>query len=437
MVSVGVVAVIGCKSTENDLCPASMGPTTHSGTITKDEVWTAEGSPHIVTGPLTVDEGAKVTIDPCVEVQMKADASLRVGNVDNAPSRLVAEGTAERPIRFVGAGSARWEQLEVIAPSTLSLVHVTLEDGGKNADGTFHGASLVIRGNQQLPLTPVAKVDHVTVRGSVGAGVYLGEEAGFTDDSDELTIVDCGGPESPRPIWSAAHALGTIPKGHYTGNALDEIQVDLGNPSQENLTIHDRGLPYHVGGDGDAFWFFQPPDGAGPITMTIEPGVVMRMTPHLQLHIGAGSVGEPMNPAALIAAGTADRPIVLTSDAASPKAGDWVGILFKGSLPSAPNQVAHVRVEYAGDDCLASAFTCAPANTPECGAIILMSTRPDTEFVSDTVIAHSAAHGVVRGWSSDASGPDFVPGNTFDDVKYCRQTSYKTTGNDCAENPCE
>ena len=51
---------------------------------------------------------------------------------------------------------------------------------------------------------------------------------------------------------------------------------------------------------------------------------------------------------ALVAIGTADQPIVFTSDrGAASAAGDWLGLGFS-SLVDAQSVLQHVRVEFAG-----------------------------------------------------------------------------------------
>jgi hypothetical protein len=109
-------------------------------------------------------------------------------------------------------------------------------------------------------------------------------------------------------------------------------------------------------------------------------------------------------------------------------AGDWRGIHFFGPAP-AGNTIRHARIEYAGGDCSCSGYGCA---APSHGAIIFFVHRPETAFIQDTVIAHSAGHGVTSGWRSAESGPDFRPTNTFEDVAGCQQSGWSSPTNACA-----
>src|SRR5690606_35357119 len=75
-------------------CPApTAGPTLHDGAIGMDEVWTADGSPHIVSRFASVPEGATLTIEPCAEVRMQAEAALVFGRAGSTTvTTLKAEG---------------------------------------------------------------------------------------------------------------------------------------------------------------------------------------------------------------------------------------------------------------------------------------------------------------------------------------------------------
>src|SRR5688572_9870876 len=80
-------------------CPAPRsGPTMHEDAIGMNEVWTADGSPHIVSRFVTIPAGSTLTIEPCAEVRMQAEAALVFGNPGaTMASKLIAEGEPEKP----------------------------------------------------------------------------------------------------------------------------------------------------------------------------------------------------------------------------------------------------------------------------------------------------------------------------------------------------
>ncbi len=87
-------------------------------------------------------------------------------------------------------------------------------------------------------------------------------------------------------------------------------------------------------------------------TLTIEPGTVIKGD--------AGSVLTISRGAKLNAVGTADKPIVFTSSAATPKSGDWGGVVMLGAAPinvtGGVNKVEGfpdtlgTKIEYGGTD---------------------------------------------------------------------------------------
>ncbi|MGD9368789.1 MAG: right-handed parallel beta-helix repeat-containing protein, partial [Desulfobacteraceae bacterium] len=86
-------------------------------------------------------------------------------------------------------------------------------------------------------------------------------------------------------------------------------------------------------------------DGAdGITTLTIEPGVVVRLNRYRNMDIGASS-GDP---GALSAVGTAANPIAFTSNQATPAPGDWYNIRFYNTADDATTIMEHCVVEYGG-----------------------------------------------------------------------------------------
>src|SRR5687767_9737027 len=142
-------------------CPTTTtGPTMHKYDVEENEVWTAEASPHVIEYDVSVRSGRTLTIEPCAKVLVKKGQHLFVAYPGTPNSgKLVAEGTAKRPISFAGLDGARWASLFVYAPGTARLKHLTLEGGG---GGNFENeASLVVRGDSEDGADPLVFVDNV------------------------------------------------------------------------------------------------------------------------------------------------------------------------------------------------------------------------------------------------------------------------------------
>lgn len=402
-------------------CPvvSDASPTVHPSSIERSETWTASGSPHIVQGDTRLSEGATLTIEPCARVLFRADASL---TLMRANTRLVAEGTAQRPITFSGLSGARWGQLTVEGPARASLRYVTFTDGG--ADRFHSNASLVLRGDSTTPAKPVARLDHVTIDGSAGPGLVVERAGTFAPGSTELTVTRSGSEAIPFPVVLGEHCLDALPTGSYTGNRVDEILVEPEGANgrgglQEDTTLRDRAVPYRIGDSSvDRFVIGAGGRDAGRrTTLTIEPGVVMRFHPGTRFEI-EHFTGDFAASGVLRAVGTAARPIVMTSAAPTPSAGDWSGLWY-GGIPSADNRLEHASIEYTGGDCGCVLSTCSDVARHD--SAIIFSEAPPSAFVRDVRIAHGRGHGVFRGWRGAAS-PDFMATNTFEDLGGCAQT---------------
>lgn len=425
----------GCRGAEQlpsqpelePACPAFTGPTVHDADVTSDATWTAAGSPHLVSVDVDVVDGATLRIEPCAEVRFAAGAHLRIA-YPATPNRgtLIATGTAQRPITFKADGASPWASLYVHAPGQARLSFVTFEGGG--SEGFEDNATIFVKGGEEAE--GLLFVDHVTVRNSVGTGIRFDGAAGFADGSQALTITGAGGSKNPYPLTVSEHALGTIPTGTFTGNRVDEILIDpvytrtAGEGIVKDLTIRDRGVPYHVGRWMGDHLTIGGREGT-LTTVTIEAGVVLKFEPQTALKVQHFTSDRPST-AALRALGTAQKPVIFSSAAPQPAAGDWRGLWF-GGVPGNTNQLEHVRIEYAGADCSCSLVTCSTISEYE-GAIIFTA-QPPRPFITDSTFKDIAGHGVTQGF--DGTLVDFKSSNTFVNVSGCQQTRPRDVDTSC------
>lgn len=382
----------------------------------------------------------RLTIASCTEVRMGANASLEF----SGGAKLVAEGSQTRPIRFVRAGASAWGNLYATDTSTLSLASVTLEGGGTDQD-TYRGASLVARGTAGSP-SALLKVDHVTVKGSAGLGVGL-FNARFDAASTELVVTGSGW----FPVYLGADSLSSLPAGVYTGNFIDEILLQSvetavyanDRPLHEAVIMHDRGVPYRVGSKGADLRIGDGYPTTAPGALTIEPGVTVKFFAGTssRILIDAAKVGAAWVPRGkLIIAGTADKPVRLTSTASSPAPGDWTGVYF-AHVVDPGSRIDHAVIEYAGGDS-GTIGVCKASNTAtnyDADCSIIFSLEGDLgagQVVTNSRLANGLGCGVYRGWHG--SDVDFRPTNTFVGLAGCSQSNLPPPGMQvCADVPCQ
>jgi hypothetical protein len=422
-------------------CPAPRsGPTTHpASSLSGNVTWTADGSPHLITGDLAIPAGASLTIEPCAEVAIADSHFLSVKGT------LTANGTAGQPISFVQKDAGkRWASIDISDPGFASLAYVTISGGGGLAN-TTSGAAVRVRGLNQVPIVKPLFVDHVTVKDSAGPGILLSDTAGFADGSQELTITQAGQApvtsalSGPRPLRINLNALGTIPSGSYTGNGVDEISIVGDAPSSAlgvDATLRNHGVPYHVGGNGGNPQLSVSNDKGGLATLTIEPGVEIRLEKDARFEIGQFTGDSPPR-GVLVAVGTQDHPILFTSAAATPMAGDWAGLRYVNTLSPA-NRLEYVTVRYAGGPCGCSGFSCGPnirIGVTDDAAILLFNQAPSA-FIKNCKVEQSSSHGISRGWRG-STDPSFLADGTnhFTDVVGCNETYPKDPNGGCPANP--
>jgi len=369
-------------------------------------------------------------IEPCARVQFVAAASLNVAHpLTPNQGELVAEGTAERPIRFEGKDGARWNHVFVHAPGKARFAHVTFVGGG--GGDTLGHETIGAMGDGSFPRKEILFVDNVTIEGSRGAGVRMDTGAAFAPGSKALTIKGSGtdDPQHPYPIELGESAVGSVPEGTYTGNAKDEIliapeTVDAGGGFQVDTTMRSYGVPWHVGNSADKD-DLSIGNGNRDAILTIEPGVKIVFEKGAALRIESDDDGT----SAIRALGTAEKPIVFSSAAPTPAAGDWRGLYFNGPV-SADNALEHVRIEYTGADCHCSMITCS-AGVSTYEAAIIFAQAPKTMFLKNSTLAHGSGHGVVAGYHGVTL--DWSESNTFDEIALCPVTRPVNVDTSCPE----
>lgn len=386
-------------------CPAPTGgPTMHANSLPANETWTANGSPHVLTTNVTVPAGITLTISPCAEVRLRSGVNIIVLGT------LVARGTPLQRIAIHRDDPAlAFAYLWVRSPATADIAYADITGGGSS------DAAVLIEGVDNPPVQP-AILDHVKVVGSARYGVRLFRNAGFAGASRDLVVSGSGAtqPGSPYPIRMDLAAVSTVPTGVYRGNASDLLQVLIGAVLQSDLTFHERGTPYQLGGGGST-GVLTVSGSPSLATLTVEAGVEMRFNSEGS-NIGGLFLGANSR---LVAVGTAALPILFTGIGGAPLPGSWEGITFTSAVDPG-TLLDHVRIDAAGAHGGDQGFGCPPPpDTLNTDGALKIFVQPASEFLVNSTISNSFAHGVFRAWTG--TEVDFLASNTFVGIARCQQ----------------
>lgn len=177
--------------------------TTVAGPIEVDSVWTAAGSPYLVSGGIAIRNGAVLTVEPGVTVYMAGATGLTVEQ-----GGVQAIGTAASPIQFL---SDKVRLGQAAAPGDFAPLAFTPGTTGTRLEHVLveHGSGLVISG-----AAPV--LNFVEIRGNRGAAITIDLAA------------------SPTGVGNQA-----------SGNSLNGIAVPPGDITG-SVEWGLRGIPYIV-----------------------------------------------------------------------------------------------------------------------------------------------------------------------------------------------
>ncbi|HKO90305.1 MAG TPA: hypothetical protein VJU61_04085 [Polyangiaceae bacterium] len=422
--------VVSSLETGGD-CPTPTGPgTMHSQNITGSETWTAAASPHYLTSSITVE--GTLTLEACAQVLLSKDVSLAVGSSGKPGGKLITQGTYEpeangkpeviKPVIFDSANDGEfWGSLLVYYQGEAEFHTTALLHGGSVVGG-YEGA-LAARGPNDGSLRRMITAELLVVLESGGYGINLSSGAGFFETPDSsATVLGAGRQPKPAgaarapiyPVFVTPPGVGTLPPGQYFGSTEpelaenDKIYVYSARAISADEQFHNYGVPYLMEGT-----FYMRPPAATTTTLKIDPGVELRFhhdaSSNASFQIGDGA---PIDPRCvkLDIQGTAKDPIVFTSNAATPAAGDWMGLYLDCSPPSG-NKLTNAYVLYAGGESGTNGYGCGPKDND--AAILITDWRPADAFIQNVDIRDSAGGGIVSGWASNQAGPDLKTGNLF------------------------
>lgn len=298
-----------------------------------DEDTTVSGC--VILDETVVDGEAELTIEAGTTILVRAGGYLSISRFSAASENgatLTAQGAAEKPIVFTSIEDdprpGDWGCVFLGADAEASeMEHMVLEYGGApcGAVGTGPESALVVS-------APVRTVREVTARSSAGHGMIVEQDATvqvfesnhFSDNELPSLALD-------------ANQLVSLGEGSTFADENDYIEVSSSGMNRDG-TIVAQEVPYRFVA------------GATVGTAGAQPEITVSAGTRFELS-GASFIVQAGN---LLIEGDADDPVVFTSSADSPAAGDWGCLWFQhhalGTQATGVPTVENAVIEFAGDD---------------------------------------------------------------------------------------
>jgi len=176
-------------------------------------------------------------------------------------------------------------------------------------------------------------LDAVTITNCIDYGLQLNGTGALATGSGGLTITH----NSLAGVQVQADQAGSLPGSgcDYSANTSAGVEI-AGGTMTTSATWKKINVPYFISGEIYV-------EGAATPKLTIEAGAHLEFGADKGIYVayngGAGG---------LWAVGDGTGPIVFTAHAASPSAGHWSGIEFRGNTNDATSNLSYVTIEYAG-----------------------------------------------------------------------------------------
>ncbi len=292
------------------------------GEVRRDTQVPNAGAPYRLLRSLVInaEEGgtADLKIAPGVVFQVPDGSRWDFGISQHAS--LTAIGTAEQPIVWTRYGSAdvgSWRGLFFMkAARPPVLEHVKIEYAGPK-----DGAALNYQG-----LRGLGKLTHATITKSLGRAIRAdGEKTEAFEVFSHNTFAEVGQPT----LELEAH----LASGFGEGNTWPEDGlIDLKGNIRSDTALTKQSIPYRVLQELTV----EGGNDVTPVTLTVEPGVVLQFGPTGRLGFGYRL------PGVLDAVGTEEQPITFTAAVE-----DWKGLIFH---PKGKPHIEHAIVEKVAPD---------------------------------------------------------------------------------------
>lgn len=270
------------------------------------------------------DPAPSLNLEPGVVLAFKTGYGLGTG-----AGSLNAEGTATDPVIFTGITSAtgqvsQWSGIGIGAGSVLR--HCIIEYAGGELPNRYSSAVNIDAASSTV-------FEKNIIKQSAGRGVDInGDTWNITFENNQIENCYSYGIETGSDM---VHLVS------LSNKSINTAGFGIGNRGIEgHITWPVRPEPYSL----TSTIYLQSYDNC---SLTLPPGTHLQMQSGVSIHVG----NDNFQTGALIAEGTADKPIVITLATADKEAanGTWGTILF-GKGATSTSKIRNCVLEYGGSD---------------------------------------------------------------------------------------
>ena len=260
-------------------------------------------------------DGGTLVIEGGVTLEFKDKVGIDIGYREAA--KIIIKGTKDNPVTFTSGGDKAagvWRSLHLYAnASRSSITGLVLEHAGSK------GAGLTVDAED-------VTIKDSTFRSIKDAGVVNDKKGAFTEFTGN-TFEDVG----RVAVKVKAPMAGQIGEGNKF--AADSGVFVVGGKLEADATWKAIGAPFTLLGDVQ----ISGKDGA-QATLTVEPGATLKFDGNAGIGVGYYAEGG------FKAVGTADKPIVFTSDEKE-EPGAWKGVIVHANGEA---EVEHAQLKHGG-----------------------------------------------------------------------------------------
>jgi hypothetical protein len=286
---------------------------------TTPQTWKNLSVPYIISTEVDID--GDLTIEPGTTFKFDANGWIEIGYY--VVTTFTANGTSALPITFTSNASSptagAWKGITIYgnAQTNSKLNFCKIEYAGYAATNT---AALHMSGIASIMFT------NNSIRKSLGYGILLDGDAGFQEFTNN-TVAECA---NHLIVINSRH-LPELGTGNIlTANAGKGIAVSGDAKYETSVTWRKQTADFYVTTECDI-------DG----DLTIEAGSKFLFVNDSYFWFGYYENTK------ITAAGTAISPILFTSAASSPVAGNWRGLVFDDFVQS-NSSLNYCQLQYTG-----------------------------------------------------------------------------------------